>query len=87
MINHRHQVQAPFRSRTVAEDRTPLHHPQERTGFIRYVLAQVAVVAGLVHGIVENDPYFVVGSVVLCTASCAWFIRKTLRRERNQVTK
>lgn len=61
MINHRHQVQAPFRSRTVAEDRTPLHHPQERTGFIRYVLAQVAVVAGLVHGIVENDPYFVVG--------------------------
>lgn len=55
----------------------------EPSGLIRYVLAQVAVVAGLVHGIVENDPYFVVGSVVLCTASCVWFIRKMLRRERN----
>lgn len=83
MINHKHQVQAPFRSRTVAEDRESLHHPQERTGFIRYVLAQVAVISGLVYGIAENNPHFVVGSVVLCTASCVWFIRKMLRRERN----
>ena len=77
-------VHTRYRHPTLYAPKTvPPAQPQESTGLIRYVLAQAAVIGGLFYGIAENNPHFVVGSVVLCTASCVWFIRKMLRRERN----